>query len=136
MSVGERIRYLRKSVLHVTQQDFSTQINMSRSNLGNIETGAVSVTERVINDISDTYGINKNWLLNGGSDEDIFIKKTQDEIFYEMIQDMIDDVQNPLYSLMKDVLIIYNRLDSEHKSTLNECIDMLIKQIASHEEQP
>ena len=37
MSINERIRYLRKEVMHLTQQEFSSVIKLSRSNLGNIE---------------------------------------------------------------------------------------------------
>jgi len=38
MEPCERIRQLRKKVLNMTLEEFSTKINISRSNLGNIET--------------------------------------------------------------------------------------------------
>lgn len=61
----ERIRYLRKDVLHMTQEEFAKSIKISRSNLGNIETGAVSTTERVLSDICDVHDANMDWLLKG-----------------------------------------------------------------------
>lgn len=72
MKVYERIKYLRKEVLHQTQEEFASAINVSRSNLGSIEIGRVSVTDRVLSDISEKYRINKEWLAEGTGE--IFIK--------------------------------------------------------------
>ena len=47
MNAYERIRYLRKDVLHLTQQKFSESLNMSRANTGNIEIGRIALTEKV-----------------------------------------------------------------------------------------
>ena len=41
MDIGERIQYFRKEISKMTQAEFSKKINMSRSNLANIEKGAV-----------------------------------------------------------------------------------------------
>ena len=65
MNIGDRIRYLRKEVLKCTQQTFSSRIDISRSNLGNIETGEVAVTERVISSICREFNVNEEWLRNG-----------------------------------------------------------------------
>ena len=61
----------------MTQQVFSTKIKISRSNIGNIETGEVSVTDRTVNDICDAFGVNENWLRYG--EGDIFITKSREE---------------------------------------------------------
>ena len=65
MEPYERIRQLRKNILHMTLEEFSKKINMSRSNLGNIETGRISLTERVLSDICRTFHVNQNWVLEG-----------------------------------------------------------------------
>ena len=74
MSIGERIKYLRKEILNLTQQEFSDSINISRSNLANIETEKVTLTDRVASDISKKYDINIEWLVNGSGE----IKKKLD----------------------------------------------------------
>lgn len=74
MTINERIRYLRKEKLKLTQQEFSAALKISRSNIGNIETGEVSVTERVIYDICEKFNVNEDWLRTGaGGDENIYI---------------------------------------------------------------
>ena len=48
MKVYERIKYLRKSELHMTQEQFAKELLISRSSLSVIEIGEVKVTERRI----------------------------------------------------------------------------------------
>ena len=45
MKTHERIKDLRKNILHLSQKDFAEQINISRSNLGNIETNKINMTD-------------------------------------------------------------------------------------------
>lgn len=65
MQIFERVKYLRKEVLKLTQEDFSSQIKISRSNLGSIETGRIGITDRVISDICAAFQINESWLRTG-----------------------------------------------------------------------
>lgn len=77
-TIGERIRYLRKEVFKLTQQELADEINISRSNMGNIETGEVSVTDRVIISICDKYMINEEWLRNGTGNIHIKLNRQQE----------------------------------------------------------
>ena len=65
MEISERIKVLRKDILKLTQQDFSEALNMSRSNMGNIEIGRIAVTDRVISDICEKFNVNEEWLRFG-----------------------------------------------------------------------
>lgn len=65
MTIGNRIRFFRKETLKITQEEFAKKINISRSNLGNIETDTVAVTDRVLNNICDTFNVNELWLRTG-----------------------------------------------------------------------
>lgn len=82
MNTYERIRFLRKEILHKTQEEFAESIRISRSNLGNIETGKVAVTNRVISDICDSFHVNETWLLTGeDGDDNIFTQISADDRF-------------------------------------------------------
>lgn len=72
MEIFERIKYLRKSILKISQEEFAKKIGLSRSNIGNIEVGRINVTDRVISDIVNQYNVNNDWLINGT--EPMFIK--------------------------------------------------------------
>lgn len=90
MKAHERIKELRKNILHLSQKDFAEQINISRSNLGNIETNKINLTERVLMDICRAFHVNQNWLSNGN--EPIFV---EDSHFF-------DDQIVSLYSMLTD----------------------------------
>lgn len=63
-NVQERIRLLRKK-LKLTQDEFSKKINISRSNLCNIENGTIGITNRVIADVCTIFNVSENWLRTG-----------------------------------------------------------------------
>lgn len=65
MEIWERIRYFRKDVLNMTQADFANKVKISRSNLGNVETGRISVTDRLLIDICNAFSLSENWLRTG-----------------------------------------------------------------------
>ena len=65
MELKDRIRYFRKNIKKLTQDEFRKEINLSRSNLASIETGAVKVTDRVIADICKTFNLSEHWLRTG-----------------------------------------------------------------------
>ena len=43
-NIGDRIRFLRKDHLNLTLKEMSEKLNVSLSNLGNIETGKINAT--------------------------------------------------------------------------------------------
>lgn len=65
MELFERIKNLRKEVLQKTQEEFSSVIKISRSNLGSIEIGRINVTSRVISVICTEYDVNEEWVRTG-----------------------------------------------------------------------
>lgn len=83
MQPYEQVKYLRKKILKISQEVFAKKINISRSNLGNIETNKVKLTDRVINDICEAYSVNKEWLLNG-----------QEPMFIEPNKQLINELES------------------------------------------
>lgn len=90
MEPYERIRQLRKKILTLTLEDFSAKINISRSNLGNIETGRIGLTERVLLDICRTFHVRRRWIETGS------------EPIFEDESDPLDTEISKLYSSLTD----------------------------------
>lgn len=107
METYERIKLLRKQ-LDKTQQEFADQINISRSNLGNIETNKIGITDRVIIDICKEFSVNEKWLRNG--DEPIFIGA------------------NDPYA--NEIMKLYNALNGDNKKYLRGYIQRLLEEQA------
>lgn len=104
MEAYERIKYLRKEVLNLSQESFSKKINISRSNLGNIETGKINLTERVLSDICRNFHVKQNWLLTGT--EPIFeeYKNPLDNEISKLYSSLTDENKKYLYGYIQRLL--------------------------------
>lgn len=120
MEIYERIRELRKVHLNnMTQEEFSKEIRISRSNLGNIETGKVSLTDRVISDICDTFHVDRNWLLTGEGDP--FLLNLEEDEFVRYIAEI--DRNDPR---LKQAILDYKKLDEKDKELFWSFMDRFV----------
>ena len=131
MTIGERLRFLRKSKLgYKNCDDFGAKIGLSGSNIRNIETGRINLTDRVISDICNVYLVNEEWLRNGNYDDDddkIFIKLSDDEELAMYTQMLLDSsTDDVVANLIKKFICIYEKLDTESKQVLMNIADELI----------
>ena len=80
MDITERIKWVIKQNC-LSQEAFAKKIGISRSNIANIETGKVKLTERVAKDICKVYKINYLWLVEGMGEP---ITETMIDVFEEV----------------------------------------------------
>lgn len=124
--IGERIKYLRKNKLNLTQEAFSSKIKISRSNLGSIETSRVSATDRVLFDICREFNVDEDWLRNGGPDENMFIEYPEDAELGAYVESLLSDKDDSIVNLIRNFLIIYKRLDKTSQNILRSVADDLL----------
>lgn len=105
MTTGDRIRVLRKEHLRCTQDEFANNINMSRSNLGSIETNRVSVTDRVCNDICNTYNVEPLWLKTG---EGEVFRPGRSNVARRILTVMAD-LPEEYWNVLGDIIDRYNK---------------------------
>ena len=68
MEVYERIRYLRRDVLHMTMDEFGARICVSRDVVNNIERNRLAHFEQkryLVKLIALEFGVREQWLLTG-----------------------------------------------------------------------
>ena len=121
-NTNERIKYLRKEILHLTQQEFSEALNISRSNMGNIETGQISLTERVISDICEKYSVNEEWLRTG--EGEMFVPKTRNQQITDFLGDLIKEEDG---TFKKRLIEAMSKLDKKDWEDLERLVDKLTK---------
>lgn len=92
--MNERVKLLRKS-LNISQEMFSSKINISRSHFALIESGTKKLTDRVIADICREFYVNEDWLRNG---EGLMFK--EEDTF------SLDDYLNQKNCTEKDIVLI------------------------------
>lgn len=120
MEISEKIRHLRKK-LKLSQEEFSAKINISRSNLGNIETGNVGVTPRVISDICSAFNVSRDWLTSETFNDD-------DAIFANTFEVYINDVcqRLNLNSFGKRALLAYLQLSETEQDALAKFAELIV----------
>ena len=77
LDIHERIRFLRKEKLQITQEALGEPLGLTRANIANIEAGRIAVTERVLISICDKFNVNEEWLRNGTGDMFIEMNRQQ-----------------------------------------------------------
>lgn len=88
-TIAERVKFLRKDVLHLTQQEFADAINISRSNMANVETDRIAATDRTISDICREFGVSEQWLRTG--EGDVLQPMSKDEELAAFFGDVLSD---------------------------------------------
>lgn len=103
--MNKRIKKLRKE-LHLTQEEFSSKIGLSRNFIAQIETGMKIPSERTVKDICREFNINEDWLRNGTEP----MTRTVDTDFESICADI--GVRDPK---AKEAILKYYELSDEDK---------------------
>jgi hypothetical protein ELI_3237 len=115
LEIYDRVKYLRKDFLHLTQDEFSKKLNISRANVANIESGRVSITERTIQDICRIFSINEDWLRFGHGDIERPPMGKGNELV-ELIADLVQTDDD----FSKQFIIEYLKLSDDEKEVIKK----------------
>ena len=116
--MNERIKELRK-VLNLSQESFSSKLNISRSHFAMIENGSKNITDRVFSDISRVFNVNEEWLINGTG-----------EMFAPTFNDKLDQLASE-YNFSKleyTFFSSYLKLDEKKREAVTEFLESIVKQ--------
>lgn len=116
ISPRERIKYYRETIAGLSQSKFAQSLEISKSNLANIEVGRVNLTDRVINNICDTYNINEGWLRTGEGPMEK--QKTRDE----EILSFIDKIKETDNVFAKRFIMALSKLSYDEWKTIDKLI--------------
>ena len=68
MTINERVRYLRKEILKITQVELGEVCGIKYTAVSKLEKGGSKVTERNIKAICNEFNVSYNWLVDGTGD--------------------------------------------------------------------
>lgn len=116
--MNERIKELRK-VLNLSQESFSSKLNISRSHFAMIENGSKNITDRVFSDICRVFNVNEEWLINGTG-----------EMFAPTFNNKLDQLATE-YNFSKleyTFFSSYLKLDEKKREAVTEFLESIVKQ--------
>lgn len=121
MSIGDRIKLLRKEKLHKTQKEFGNCIGLKPNSVSDIESGKNNPTQQTIKAICREFNVSQDWILTGsGEIYDI----PEDEIA-SVVSDLLEE-DNPFYDLIIGIMKTYQQLDSKSQDALNNLSKALL----------
>ncbi len=111
MEIFERIRFLRKEKLLLTQEALGEPLGMSRANIANIEAGRISVTDRVVLSICEKFNVNENWLRAG--EGEIFLELDKENQLMTWAGNILKDESDSFKRRFVSMLMELNDSDWE-----------------------
>ncbi len=133
--MNERIKLLRK-LLNLTQDEFSSKIGLSRNFIAQIETGAKNPSDRTLSDICREFKVNDLWLRTG--EGDTFKELPPEDEVAAAVSNVLEDINcdNSVYTLVKEFLLKYERLDPRSRKVIEEYADDVIRGYLEKREEP
>lgn len=121
MELHERIRYLRKNVLHLTQQEFGNRLGVSRDVIKNLELGILARPEQkdpLFRLITKEFNVDYIWLTTGKGDP---ISKLDDASLAQ-----IDSIMTGENEFHKNLIKMIATLDDDAISRIEEQLRLLL----------
>ncbi|MBN1050297.1 XRE family transcriptional regulator [Clostridium botulinum] len=108
-NLKERLKELRH-YLKLSQAEFGEKIFATQTHISSLESGRRQFTERTINDICTSFGVNEEWFRTGKG---------------EMMIDLIDEIEN-IDDESKDILRKIMKLNANDKATAIKILNTFI----------
>lgn len=130
MTQGERIRDVRK-FLGLTLEKFGEKLGVGKAAISKLEKDERNLTDQMAKSICREFGINEEWLRTGSGEMRIPV---EDEAA-AAVSDLVEK-SNPLYDIIKGIMIAYQKLDGPSREVIDQFILDAISQRGRPEAVP
>lgn len=114
-TINERFREAREH-LKLTQTEFASLANRTRSEISNIEYNRTSPKEEVIKAVCSAHGISRRFLETG--ELPILLPGPEEESDY--INDLLSELDNPFIDAIRAVMQAYEESSPEDKKRIKD----------------
>lgn len=121
--MNKRLKELR-SKLGISQAVFAEKIGIKQTSYSDIETGRRELTERNLNLICKEFNVDENWLRNG--EGSMFTLELDEDTM--LIESLLNDVDNPVYELIKKFMKLYNSFGPTERAVLQKLALRLLEE--------
>ena len=117
-----RIKALRKE-LGLSQEEFGNRLGLTRGAITNLEYGKTEAKPLFIDLVCKTYGVRRDWLLNG--DGKMFEPDTRDQEITKFVTQVIKDKPG---SFKRRFALALSRLDEDGWATLEKFANLIAEE--------
>lgn len=121
----DRILKVRKEY-KLTQDTFAEKLNLSKNFVWMLEKGDRIPSDRTISDICREFRVNETWLRTG--EGEMFQELPPEDELAVAVSNVLEDINcdNPIYTLIKELLLKYDRLDPKSKKVVDGIADDIV----------
>lgn len=138
MNISDRIKEIRKS-LKLSQEEFGQILGVSRDVIGNIEYDRLKrpdQKEPIYKLICEKFNVDETWLRAG--EGEMFQEILPEDEIASAVSNVLEDIkcENSIYTLVKELLLKYEQLDTSSKKVINKYVDDVILGYTQKKEEP
>ena len=122
--MNERVNELRKA-LGLTLEKFGERLGVTKTAISNIEKGNRSVTDQMFKSIIREFNVNEPWFRNG--EGDMFVVVPEEEEIFRYTQQLLENEDDVVASLIKNTVAVYQQLDPASKEVIQESIQKVLE---------
>ena len=129
--MNERFKLLR-ATLGVSQEEFGQMMGISKSGVSSIESGQRNVTDKHIKLLVVECNVNEQWLRTG--EGEMFNQVPEEDEVAAYVAELLDDEENSLYTIIKEIMRTYNELDKKSQDVIKESCNKLLDNLSKRKE--
>ena len=119
MTIGERIKYLRKDLLDLTMDEFGGRVGITKSSISTMESGKSNPSDQTVRFICREFNVNEEWLLTG--EGEVFLAKSVNDEIAAFVKELSTDNE----SFKAQLVTMLSRMSSDEWDLLEKMIRRL-----------
>lgn len=116
----------------MTQLEFAEIINSSNGHVSDMEKGRKNITDSTMDLLKLKKSVNIDWLKTGNGE--MFKQLPEEDETAAYVSALLEDADNPLYAIIKDIMHTYDELDPKSQAVLRDFCSKLRKNVESKKE--
>lgn len=129
----DRIKKIRKEV-KLTQVQFGEKIGVKGNTVTNYESGLRTPTDAVIKSICREFNVDENWLRTG--EGEMFLPVLEEDEMALYVSELLEDEgDNPLYTIIKEVMHTYSELSPKSQEVIRDAAAKLLENLKNAERE-
>lgn len=129
----DRIKKIRKAI-KLTQVQFGEKIGVKGNTVTNYESGLRTPTDAVIKSICREFNVDENWLRTG--EGEMFLPVLEEDEMALYVSELLEDEgDNPLYTIIKEVMHTYSELSPKSQEVIRDAAAKLLENLKNAERE-
>ena len=120
MTIGERLKWIRKDHFDMTLEEFGDKLGVKKNTLSTIENNKGNVTDQMRRSVCREFNVNEDWLLNGTGEP--FVAKSRNDEITDFVKGLSTDNED----FKAKLVTILSRMTADEWDLLEKMVRRLV----------